>query len=390
MTPWTWQPTADSIARTRMQRFHGVASRASGRTMTSSPDVHTWSVEEPGAFWSLVWDDFGVVGDRGDRAYVPTQLPDAVFFPDARLNIAENLLMPWRDSDEVAVVCTGEGEGAVAVREELTGRELCARVGSFSAALRRHGVVPGDRIGLILPVGADALVCTLGALAVGAVVSSVSPEFGAPSIVDRLGQLEPTVLVVAPRYHWNGKDFSRGDNVAEVLAALPSVRVVMVTSPDDAINAGAPTGTVVETLANALAHPQPPTFERLPFDHPAYVLFSSGTTGKPKCLLHRAGGVLLKHLVEVGLHADVQCGDRLMFYTTTSWMMWNWRSPASRWERRWCCTTGPPRIRARLHSSTLLALLEPRTSVWVHACSTTCDRRTARCVTISEMRPCGP
>ena len=324
MSTWTWEPSADAIARTRMSAFHRLAAQRTGSEMTSTPDVHAWSVDKPDQFWSLVWEAFGVVGERGARAHVPSELPTSVFFPDARLNFAENLLAPWSASDEIAVVCTGESEGAVVVREELTGRELCSRVGSFAATLRTHGVVPGDRIGLILPVGADALVCTLGALAVGAVVSSVSPEFGAPSIVDRLGQLEPTVLVAAPSYHWNGKDFSRGGNVADVLSALPSVRVVFVTEADDAISVAAPDGTVIETLGAALADPQAPTFERLPFDHPAYVLFSSGTTGKPKCLIHRAGGVLLKHLVEVGLHADVQCGDRLMFYTTTSWMMWNW------------------------------------------------------------------
>lgn len=324
MSTWTWEPSTEAIARTRMVRFHAAASARVGRPMTFTPQVHDWSVDRPDEFWTLVWEAFGVVGERGARAHVPSELPTSVFFPDARLNFAENLLAPWATSDEIAVVCTGEGDRAVVVREELTGRELCARVESFAATLRRHGVQPGDRIGLILPVGADALVCTLGALAVGAVVSSVSPEFGAPSIVDRLGQLEPTVLVAAPSYHWNGKDFSCGGNVADVLSALPSVRVVFVTELDDAISAAAPDGTVIETLGAALADPQAPTFERLPFDHPAYVLFSSGTTGKPKCLIHRAGGVLLKHLVEVGLHADVQCGDRLMFYTTTSWMMWNW------------------------------------------------------------------
>jgi len=325
MITWTWEPSAEAIARTRMSAFHRAAAERSGQAVSATPDVHAWSVEQPGDFWSLVWDFFGVVGDKGGRAHVPSDLPTSIFFPDARLNFAENLLAPWITSDEIAVVCTGESDACVAVREELTGRELCALVGSFAATLRRHGVQPGDRVGLILPVGAHALVCTLGALAVGAVVSSVSPEFGAPSIGDRLGQLEPTVLVAAPTYHWNGKDFSRGDNVAEVLADLPSVRVVIVTEPDDAIAVAATrSGAVVETLAEALSQPQAPQFERLPFDHPAYVLFSSGTTGKPKCLIHRAGGVLLKHLVEVGLHADVQCGDRLMFYTTTSWMMWNW------------------------------------------------------------------
>ena len=304
-----WVPDADTASRTRMARFHAVAAQRAGRPLATTPDVHAWSLADPGAFWSLVWDEFGVVGDRGGRAHVPSTLPEAVFFPDARINLAENLLAPWTDSDEPAVVWVGEDGDGIAIRETLSGRELGRRVASFAAALRTRGVESGDRVGLVLPVGPDALVCTLGALAVGAVVSSVSPEFGAPAIIDRLGQLEPTVLVAVTRYRWAGREHDRAGVVDEVIAALPSLSVVVV---DDA-------------LAPMLTADEEPAYARLPFDHPAYVLFSSGTTGKPKCLIHRGGGVLLKHLTELGLHADVQCGDRLLYYSTTSWMMWNWQ-----------------------------------------------------------------
>jgi acetoacetyl-CoA synthetase len=309
MTEPTWVPDAAWAARTRMARFRALAEQRAGTPMAGTQDVHAWSLADPGAFWSLVWDEFGVVGQRGERAHVPTVLPEAVFFPDARLNLAENLLAPWQESDEPAVIWVGEADGVVAVREEISGRELGRRVGAFAAALRRHGVVSGDRVGLVMPVGPDALVCTLGALSVGAVVSSVSPEFGAPAILDRLGQLEPTVLVAATRYRWAGREHDRADVIGEVLAGLPTVTMAIVD--DD--------------LAPLLADDIEPEFVRLPFDHPAYVLFSSGTTGKPKCLIHRGGGVLLKHLVEIGLHADVQPVDRLLYYTTTSWMMWNWQ-----------------------------------------------------------------
>ncbi len=308
-----------------MSRFQVAASAAAGRELAGTPALHEWSIADPDSFWSLVWDEFDVVGEKGAVACAPARLPDAVFFPEARINLAENLLAPWLHSDDVAVIGVGEGDGRLVLREEVTGRELARRVGSFAQGLREHGIRPGDRVGLILPVGSDALVCTLGALAVGAVVSSVSPEFGAPSVIDRLGQLEPTVLVAASSYGWNGREFHRADNVAEVIRALPSLTWVLVAGADPGTMVeAAPAGCRVSSLGDQLKRSVAPVFERLPFDHPAYVLFSSGTTGKPKCLIHRGGGVLLKHLVEVGLHADVGPSDRLLFYTTTSWMMWNW------------------------------------------------------------------
>ena len=332
---------------TRMAVFAAAASERAGRDLTAYDDLHAWSIADPDAFWSLVWDHFGVVGVRGEVAAEPAVLPDARFFPAATLNIVDTYLrpVPPRDSaGQPIVVQTAEvGEG-IRVVASLTREELLERVSAAAAALRARGVAPGDRIALVLPVGIDALVVTLAGLAVGAVVSSAAPEFGVSAIVDRFGQLDPIVLVGTTSYRWAGKRHDRREHLVDLVRELPSVRAVLVVpgaddpttsiDPDVVDLAGIAARCVagsdrilqVDLLADAERRHRGAALqaEVLPFDHPAYVLFSSGTTGKPKCLVHRAGGVLVKHLVEGGLHGDFGPGDRVCFYTTTGWMMWNW------------------------------------------------------------------
>ena len=335
---------------TRMAAFAVAASERAGRDLTAYDDLHAWSIAEPDAFWSLVWDHFGVVGNRGVVAAEPAVLPEARFFPAASLNIVDTYLRPVPERDSAGqpiVVQTAElaaKGGSVGIVASLTREELLDRVAGAAAVLRARGVTPGDRIALVLPVGIDALVVTLAGLAVGAVVSSAAPEFGVPAIVDRLGQLDPVVLVGTTSYQWAGKRHDRREHLVELVRELPSVRAVLVvpgaddpTSPvdPDVVDlagiaarcvAGSDRLLQVDLLADAERRHRgaPLQAEALPFDHPAYVLFSSGTTGKPKCLVHRAGGVLVKHLVEAGLHGDFGPGDRVCFYTTTGWMMWNW------------------------------------------------------------------
>lgn len=343
-----WRPDPDRIAAANVTRFAAFAAVRTARDLDDFEQLHAWSIEQPDEFWSAVWDFYDVVGERGETASIDVELPGATFFPGARLNLAENCLRPRDGEGRDVVVQTAEVGDGVAVVASLTREELEERVAETAAALRARGVVAGDRVALVLPVGIDALVVTLAALAVGAVVSSASPEFGVPAIVDRFGQLDPVVLVVTTSYRFHGKRFDREEHLVDLVRELPSLRSVLVvpgaddpTSPIDPdvvditrISALCVAGSSrilrVDTLASAqhACAGARPEYARLPFDHPAYVLFSSGTTGKPKCLVHRAGGVLVKHLVEVGLQADAGPGDRLCFYTTTGWMMWNWEVSA--------------------------------------------------------------
>ena len=265
--------------------------------------LHAWSTEHPGEFWAMVWDELGVIGDRGERLHEPgLRLRDHRFLPDATLNVAENLLR--EPSDELAIVFRGEDGEAV----DVTRAELHDMVGRIQVLLRDAGVGVGDRVVAWLPNRPETYAVMLACAGLGAVFASTSPDFGTDGVIDRFGQIEPTVLFSVPDCAYNGKRHDCAGRLDEIVAALPSLRASIVVEPGwlDAVES------------------TPITFVPLPFDHPWYVLFSSGTTGKPKCIVHRAGGVLLKHLTEHVFHSDLGPGDRVFYFTTAGWMMWNW------------------------------------------------------------------
>ena len=314
-----WTPSRDRVAATRLTAFmRAVASRFQV-PIGDYAALYEFSITRPEDFWRLMWEFGAVRGTMGPRVAADLdRMPGATFFPDATLNFADNLLADR--SSRIAILFKGEDRPI----RTLTHAELYDGVARFAHALRREGISPGDRVAGYVPNVPEAIIAVLGAAAVGAVWSSCSPDFGAQGVLDRFGQIAPSILVAADGYSYAGKQHDCSARVAEVVRALPSVRRTVVI-PFLGTGVAADIRDVVSWDAFVSQAPGGELApEGLPFNHPLYILYSSGTTGVPKCIVHGAGGTLIQHLKEHQLHCDIGAGDRVFYFTTCGWMMWNW------------------------------------------------------------------
>lgn len=314
-----WQPSPAQIEASPMAAFMRFCEARSGSPFADYDSFHQWSITERGPFWNAVWDYCGVVGDKGETALVDNgHMLEARFFPDAMLNFAENLLKEKGDGD--ALVFRGEDK----VSYRWSWDELHQTVSKLQQAIVAMGIGAGDRVAAMMPNMPETYALMLAVTSLGAIWSSCSPDFGEQGVLDRFGQIEPKLFIACDAYWYAGKKQDVADKVRTVSAKLNvPVLVVHYAGDADALAASLSDGRTFAQFIEPYSA-KPVEFTRMPFSHPVYILFSSGTTGVPKCIVHSAGGTLIQHLKEQAFHCGLKKGDKLFYFTTCGWMMWNW------------------------------------------------------------------
>jgi len=316
-----WEPSAARIQRSQLSQFLQQLDREQQRQFDNYADLHRWSVESPEAFWQSVWDFCDIrASQTSDQILVDgNQFPGARWFPDARLNFAENLLR--NRSDKTALISRLENGR----RETISYAGLYQQVSQLAQALRNAGVGRGDRVAGFMPNISETVIAMLASASIGAVWSSCSPDFGINGVMDRFGQIQPKVLFACDGYFYGGKTLDSLPRVSQIKAQISSIEtLIIVPVSRTAEEISLPEGATLWAETLAAYSPNDIEFEQLPFDHPLYIMYSSGTTGVPKCIVHSAGGSLIQHIKEHRLHTDLGSEDTLFYFSTCGWMMWNW------------------------------------------------------------------
>ena len=315
MSKLLWHPSPDRIANSRLREFANLCESNTGLQFSTYSDLHKWSIDSTESFWSLLWDYADIIGEKGDTIVrFGATMPSTQFFPEAKLSYAQNLLR--RTDDSPSIIFRGEDK----VRVTLSWSELSSLVSRLQQAFVSLGIKRGDRIAAMLPNIPETIACMLAANSLGAIWSSCSPDFGEQGVLDRFSQITPTLFISCDGYWYNGTKISVSEKVENIATKLsvPHTLIIPYTA-DSPITYGISLSDFLAPFAS-----RDLTFESLPFNHPLYILFSSGTTGIPKCIVHSQGGILLKHLSEQILHCDIRLNDKTFYFTTCGWMMWNW------------------------------------------------------------------
>ena len=318
--PVIWSPSDERVKSSQMYKFMKNINEEYNINLDGFAKLHNWSIENKSDFWSSIWDFFNIKGSKGMEPYIDpiNEMPGSKFFPNAKVNYAENMLLG--DISGAAIVFKSENK----IRKEVSWRDLKSQVAALANFMRKQGVVKGDRVVAYMPNMPETVIMMLATSSIGAIFSSASPDFGVDGVLDRFGQIEPKILITTDGYWYNGKEINITNKVIEAVKALPSLQKIVLApllenkadyNNDKFIN------------YNNIQHQYSTNeifFEQLSLSDPLYIMFSSGTTGKPKCIVHSNGGILLKHLVEMGLHSNAKKESKVFYFTTCGWMMWNW------------------------------------------------------------------
>jgi acetoacetyl-CoA synthetase len=318
--PILWSPSDDRVKSSQMFRFMENVNEKYDLKLCSFSELHTWSIKNKSEFWSSIWDFFKIIGSKGTEPYIEpvNKMPGSKFFSNGSVNYAENMLSG--NINGPAIIFKSEDK----IRKEVSWSDLKSQVACLANFLKKEGVVKGDRVAAYMPNVPETVIMMLATSSIGAIFSSASPDFGVDGVLDRFGQTEPKILLTTDGYWYNGKEVNISNKVLEIIRALPSLQRVVI-SPLLGINTEYNTNKFIQySDLQEKFFTEDIVFEVLSLDDPIYIMFSSGTTGKPKCIVHSNGGILLKHLVEMGLHSNARENSKVFYFTTCGWMMWNW------------------------------------------------------------------